>query len=45
MIETVVAKHRIEPEIAALLADLKGRLERRFGERFVALYLFGSRAR
>jgi predicted nucleotidyltransferase len=35
----------IEPEIAALLADLKRRLERRFGDRFVALYLFGSRAR
>jgi uncharacterized protein len=35
----------IDPEIAALLADLKRRLERRFGDRFVALYLFGSRAR
>jgi predicted nucleotidyltransferase len=35
----------VEPEIAALLADLKRRLERRFGDRFVALYLFGSRAR
>ena len=35
----------IEPEIADLLADLKRRLERRFGDRFVALYLFGSRAR
>lgn len=45
MVETVAAKHQIEPEIAALLADLKRRLERRFGERFVALYLFGSRAR
>jgi antitoxin ChpS len=45
MAETVAAEHEIEPEIAALLADLKRRLERRFGERFVALYLFGSRAR
>jgi uncharacterized protein (UPF0332 family)/predicted nucleotidyltransferase len=35
----------VEPEIDALLADLKDRLQRRFGERFVALYLFGSRAR
>ena len=38
-------QHVIEPEIADLLADLKRRLERRFGDRFVALYLFGSRAR
>jgi uncharacterized protein len=45
MIDTVAAKDQIEPEIAALLADLERRLERRFGERFVALYLFGSRAR
>jgi uncharacterized protein len=45
MVETVAAEHEIEPEIAALLADLERRLERRFGERFVALYLFGSRAR
>jgi predicted nucleotidyltransferase len=45
MAETVAAEHEIEPQIAALLADLKRRLERRFGERFVALYLFGSRAR
>ena len=44
MVETII-KHTIEPEIAALLADLKRRLERRFGDRFVALYLFGSRAR
>jgi uncharacterized protein len=44
MVETV-AVHEIEPEITALLADLKRRLERRFGDRFVALYLFGSRAR
>jgi uncharacterized protein len=44
MVETTT-KRRIEPEIAALLAELKRRLERRFGERFVALYLFGSRAR
>ena len=45
MVETVAAEHQIEPEIVALLADLKCRLERRFGEGFVALYLFGSRAR
>ncbi|MGH6899193.1 MAG: HEPN domain-containing protein [Geminicoccaceae bacterium] len=45
MVETVAAEHEIEPEIEALLADLERRLERRFGERFVALYLFGSRAR
>jgi uncharacterized protein (UPF0332 family)/predicted nucleotidyltransferase len=45
MVETVVAEHAIEPEIAALLADLERRLGRRFGKRFVALYLFGSRAR
>jgi uncharacterized protein len=45
MVDTVAAKRQIESEIAALLADLKCRLERRFGERFVALYLFGSRAR
>jgi predicted nucleotidyltransferase len=45
MAQTVTAEHKIEPEIAALLAALKRRLERRFGERFVAIYLFGSRAR
>jgi predicted nucleotidyltransferase len=45
MVETLAAKHQIEPEIAALLANLKRRLERRFGNHFVALYLFGSRAR
>ena len=44
MIETAT-QHVIEPEIADLLADLKRRLERRFGDRLVALYLFGSRAR
>jgi uncharacterized protein len=44
MVETAT-KRIIEPEIANLLADLKRRLERRFGDRFVALYLFGSRAR
>jgi predicted nucleotidyltransferase len=38
-------RHAIEPEIAALMAELKHRLERRFDDRFVALYLFGSRAR
>jgi len=45
MVEAGLSKRVIEPEIAALLADLKRRLERRFGDRFVALYLFGSRAR
>ena len=45
MAEAGLDKRVIEPEIAALLADLKRRLERRFGDRFVALYLFGSRAR
>jgi antitoxin ChpS len=35
----------IEPEILTLLEDLKERLRRRFGDRFDALYLFGSRAR
>ena len=45
MVEIVAAEHEVEPEIAALLVDLERRLERRFGERFVALYLFGSRAR
>jgi uncharacterized protein len=45
MVTTVAAGHEIEPEIATLLADLKRRLERRFGDRFVGLYLFGSRAR
>ena len=35
----------IDPEIGVLLHRLKRRLERRFGERFVDLYLFGSRAR
>ena len=44
MVETAI-KRTIEPEIAALLADLKRRLQHRFGDRFVALYLFGSRAR
>lgn len=44
MVETVAAKGQIESEIAALLADLKCLLQRRFGERFLALYLFGSRA-
>lgn len=42
----VAIERRIaDPALAALLADLKRRLEHRFGERFVALYLFGSRAR
>jgi uncharacterized protein len=44
MVEAVSGR-TIEPEIASLLADPKRRLERRFGDRFVALYLFGSRAR
>ena len=45
MAEAGAGQAVIEPEIADLLADLKRRLERRFGDRFVALYLFGSRAR
>jgi len=45
MVEAGLGKRVIEPEIAVLLADLKRRLERRFGDRFIALYLFGSRAR
>ena len=45
MAEAPVKEHVVEPAIADLLADLKRRLERRFGNRFVALYLFGSRAR
>jgi uncharacterized protein len=45
MAELPVKEHVVEPAIAALLTDLKRRLERRFGDRFVALYLFGSRAR
>jgi uncharacterized protein len=39
MAESVAANHLIEPEIAALLAELKRRIERRCGDRF------GSRAR
>jgi antitoxin ChpS len=35
----------IEPEILAVLKDLKRRLRRRFGDRLDGLYLFGSRAR
>jgi uncharacterized protein len=35
----------VEPEILALLDQLKQRLRRRFGDRFEGLYLFGSRAR
>jgi predicted nucleotidyltransferase len=45
MVETVAVEREIEPEVAALLQELKRRLDRRFGERFIALYLFGSRAR
>ena len=45
MVEAALGSRVLQPEIAALLADLKRRLERRFGDRFVALYLFGSRAR
>jgi predicted nucleotidyltransferase len=45
MADLALDRRTLEPEIAALLADLKRRLERRFGDRFVALYLFGSRAR
>ena len=35
----------IDPEIRAVLDELRRRLERRFGDRLIALYLFGSRAR
>jgi uncharacterized protein (UPF0332 family)/predicted nucleotidyltransferase len=45
MAETAVTECVVEPEIAHLLAKLERRLERRFGKRFIALYLFGSRAR
>jgi predicted nucleotidyltransferase len=45
MADAAARERVLEPEIADLLAELKRRLERRFGERFVALYLFGSRAR
>lgn len=45
MADAAAAQHVIEPEIADLLADLNRRLQHRFGDRFVALYLFGSRAR
>ncbi|MGH6942694.1 MAG: nucleotidyltransferase domain-containing protein, partial [Geminicoccaceae bacterium] len=45
MAEAIIAKRDIDPAIADLLADLKRRLERRFGDRFVTLYLLGSRAR
>jgi predicted nucleotidyltransferase len=45
MADAALDRRVIEPAVAALLADLKRRLERRFGERFGALYLFGSRAR
>ena len=45
MAEAGLHQQAIDPEIADLLAELKRRLERRFGDRFVALYLFGSRAR
>jgi hypothetical protein len=38
MTEAAIAERVIEQEIADLLADLKGWLERRFAERFVALY-------
>ncbi len=35
----------IDPAVRDLLLDLKRRLQRRYGERFAGLYLFGSRAR
>lgn len=35
----------LDPALHDLLLDLKGRMRRRFGERFTGLYLFGSRAR
>jgi uncharacterized protein len=44
-VETARRADTLEPEIRALLLELKARLQRRFGERFVGLWLFGSRAR
>jgi uncharacterized protein len=44
-VETARRVDTLEPEVRALLLELKARLERRFGERFVGLWLFGSRAR
>lgn len=35
----------IDPAVRHVLSDLKRRLQRRYGERFAGLYLFGSRAR
>ena len=45
MADLAVTERIIDPKVAGILTDLKRRLERRFGDRFVALYLFGSRAR
>src|SRR5918994_3860502 len=45
MADLAVTERVIDPKVADTLTDLKRRLERRFGDRFVALYLFGSRAR
>jgi uncharacterized protein len=44
-VETARRADTLEPETRALLLELKARLQRRFGERFVGLWLFGSRAR
>ena len=35
----------IDPAVRNVLNDLKRRLQRRYGERFAGLYLFGGRAR
>ena len=45
MAHSAVTERVIDPKVADILTDLKRRLERRFGDLFVALYLFGSRAR
>jgi antitoxin ChpS len=45
MADLAVTERIIDPKVADILTDLKRRLEHRFSDRFVALYLFGSRAR
>jgi uncharacterized protein len=41
----VEAESRPDPRTRAILQELKARLRKRFGDRIVGLYLFGSRAR
>jgi antitoxin ChpS len=41
----VEAEPRPDPRTRAILQELKVRLRKRFGDRIVGLYLFGSRAR